>query len=72
MSRKATCLDNAVIESFFAILKSEFYYLQEFASVEEFINELNNYIYYYNHIRISERLNGLTPVLFRTLHTYSS
>ncbi len=72
MSRKATCLDNAVIESFFAILKSEFYYLQEFTSVEEFINELNDYIYYYNHIRISERLNGLTPVLFRALHTYSS
>ena len=31
MSRKGNCLDNAVIENFFGILKSELLYLQEFA-----------------------------------------
>jgi putative transposase len=30
MSRKGTCLDNAVIENFFGILKSELLYLQDF------------------------------------------
>ena len=30
MSRKGNCLDNAVIENFFGLLKSELLYLQEF------------------------------------------
>ena len=32
MSRKGNCLDNAVIENFFGLLKSELLYLQEFQS----------------------------------------
>ena len=30
MSRKGNCLDNAVIENFFGLLKSELLYIQEF------------------------------------------
>ena len=33
MSRKGNCLDNAVIENFFGLLKSELLYLQEFQSM---------------------------------------
>lgn len=36
MSRKGTCLDNAVIENFFGLLKSELLYLQEFRPMEHF------------------------------------
>ncbi len=36
MSRKGNCLDNAVIENFFGLLKSELLYLQEFRSMEHF------------------------------------
>ena len=36
MSRKGNCLDNAVIENFFGLLKSELLYLQEFTSMEHF------------------------------------
>ena len=36
MSRKGNCLDNAVIENFFGLLKSELLYLQEFRSMEQF------------------------------------
>lgn len=32
MSRKGNCLDNAAMESFFAVLKSEFFYLNKFGS----------------------------------------
>ncbi|KAA6316641.1 hypothetical protein EZS27_033078, partial [termite gut metagenome] len=35
------------MENFFGLLKSEFFYLQEFESVEEFIRELDKYIDYY-------------------------
>ena len=36
MSRKGNCLDNAVIENFFGLLKSELLYLQKFNSIEHF------------------------------------
>ena len=40
MSRKGNCLNNAVMENFFGILKSELLYLQEFDSIEHFMKEL--------------------------------
>ncbi len=49
MSRKGKCLDNAVMENFFGLLKSELLYLKEFESMEHFKIELENYIHYYNH-----------------------
>lgn len=65
MSRKGNCLDNAVIENFFGLLKSELLYLQKFKSIEHFIVELKEYIWYYNNCRIKEKLNGMTPVQYR-------
>ena len=70
MSRKGNCLDNAMMESFFGILKSELFYLQKFKSMDEFEYELNNYIYYYNNDRIRTKLKGLSPVKFRTQSNY--
>ena len=40
MSRKGNCLDNAVMENFFGLLKSELLYLQEFRSLDHFKQEL--------------------------------
>lgn len=66
MSRKGNCLDNAVMENFFGILKSEFFYTQKFESVASFIAGLKAYIHYYNHDRIKQKLRGLSPVNYRT------
>lgn len=66
MSRKGNCLDNAVMENFFGILKTELLYIQEFDSVEHFIQELHDYIYYYNNRRIKSKLKGMSPVNYRT------
>ena len=66
MSRKGNCLDNAAMESFFAVLKTEFFYLNKFNSVEELKMGLKRYIHYYNHDRIKLKLKGLSPVQFRT------
>jgi putative transposase len=68
MSRKGNCYDNAVIENFFGIMKSEFLYLKEFESVEHFKQELAKYIEYYNHKRIKAKLKGMSPVQYRA-HT---
>ena len=65
MSRKGNCLDNAVIENFFGLLKSELFYLQEFSSMEHFKRELLEYLDYYNNRRIKLKLKGLTPALHR-------
>lgn len=66
MSRKGNCLDNAAMESFFAVLKTEFFYLNKFSSIEELKAGLKSYIHYYNHDRIKLKLKGLSPVQFRT------
>ena len=65
MSRKGNCLDNAVMENFFGLLKSELLYLKEFRSMEEFRIELERYIEYYNNKRIKSKLKGLSPVQYR-------
>jgi putative transposase len=66
MSRKGNCLDNAAMESFFAVLKSEFFYLNRFDSLDELRDGLADYIHYYNHDRIKLKLKGLSPVQYRT------
>ncbi|MBD5150892.1 MAG: IS3 family transposase [Oscillibacter sp.] len=52
MSRKGNRLDNAVVENFFGLLKSELFYLQDFQSMEHFKRELIEYLDYYNNRRI--------------------
>ncbi|MEH7013872.1 IS3 family transposase [Neobacillus niacini] len=66
MSRKGNCLDNAVMENFFGIIKTELLYLQEFDSIEHFIQELHDYIYYYNNKRMKQKLKDMSPVEYRT------
>ena len=53
MSRRGNCYDNAVIESFFAILKSEFLYSRSYHSIAELRAEIEEYLVYYNQRRIN-------------------
>ena len=65
MSRKGNCLDNAVIENFFGLLKSELLYLQKFESMQQFKAELIEYLDYYNNSRAKAKLKGLPPAVHR-------
>ena len=65
MSRKGNCLDNSVMENFFGLLKTEMFYKHKFDSAEQLINEIENYIDYYNNKRIKCKLKGLSPVQYR-------
>ncbi len=67
MSRKGNCLDNAIAENFFGIMKSELLYAEKFETPEAFMKALEEYIEYYNNTRIKSRLKGKSPVLYRTL-----
>ena len=64
MSRKGNCLDNAVIENFFGILKSELFHNHSFKTPSQLISALKAYIKYYNEERISLKLKGMTPVQY--------
>jgi transposase InsO family protein len=65
MSRKGNCLDNAVIENFFGILKSELFYQKKYNSIAQLKKEIEEYINYYNKERIKLNLNGLSPIQYR-------
>ncbi len=71
MSRKRNCYDNAVMENFFGILKSEFLYKREFESREHFKIELEKFINYYNTKRIKAKLKT-SPVQYRTRYTQAA
>lgn len=66
MSRRGNCLDNAVIENFFGILKTECFHGKKFVDIADLTKELHSYIHYYNHDRIKMKFGALSPVQFRT------
>ena len=66
MSRKGNCLDNALIEKFFWVLKLELFYFEKFKSIENFRENVDEYIDYYNNRRIKAKIKGLSPVEYRT------
>ena len=72
MSRKAICLDNAVAENFFGLLKTELFYLEKFDSLDQLEKAIVEYIDYYNNRRIKLKLNGLSPVQYRICLLYTS
>jgi len=71
MSRKGNCLDNAIIENFFGILKSELFYLKKYKSIDQLKKEINEYIIYYNNDRIKSNLNKMSPIQYRA-HYYQN
>jgi len=62
MSRKGNCYDNAPIESLWGTLKNELIYQKRYATREEAIREITEYIeIFYNRERIQEKLVYLSP-----------
>jgi len=65
MSRKATCLDNAVAESIFHIIKVGTVHNHQYHSYKELVLAITNYVDYYNYRRIKTKLAGMSPVKYR-------
>lgn len=66
MSRKGNCFDNAVIEIFFGHLKEEVFHHVRYLNIDALATALDEYIHWCDHERISTRLEGLSPVQYRT------
>ncbi|WLF99664.1 IS3 family transposase (plasmid) [Brucella intermedia] len=67
MSRKACSPDNAACEGFFGRLKTEFFYPSDWknTTLEQFINEVDGYIRWYNEKRIKISLGARSPIEYR-------
>ena len=62
MSRVAHCIDNGPMEGFWGILKRERYYGRCFTSKQELVRMIEQYIFYYNTIRVQRNLGVMTPM----------
>ena len=67
MSRKGCSPDNAACEGFFGRLKNEMFYNRKWfgVSIDEFMNTLNEYLYWYNGKRIKISLGAKSPMEYR-------
>ena len=53
------------MESFWGHYKEEAYYGENFETFEELVKSIDDYMYFYNHERLQEKLGSLTPVEYR-------
>ena len=67
MSRPSTPTDNGQTESFFSCLAREKLRRITIISMKQVIKEIENYFYFYNYVRINERL-GMPPMEYYYLH----
>jgi hypothetical protein len=65
-----TLHDNGPMESFWGTLKCEKYYLHTYSSYEELEKDIQAYIDFYNNDRLQAKLNGLSPMEYRTKAYY--
>lgn len=65
MSRKATCLDNAQMESFFHLMKAETVASHHYPTRDDLETAMRVWIKYYNKSRIKEKLGGQSPIEYR-------
>ncbi|MGG3692220.1 IS3 family transposase [Heyndrickxia ginsengihumi] len=65
LSMKGCPYDNAVAEAMFKVFKTEFANGAHFSSLEQIALELDDYVHWFNNIRIHGTLGYVTPVEFR-------
>jgi transposase InsO family protein len=67
MSKKGCTPDNSACEGFFGRLENEMYYGRNWSttSIAEFIDEIDEYIRWYNRERIKMSLGAMSPVEYR-------
>jgi len=67
MSKKGCSPDNSACEGFFGSIKNEMFYFRSWddITIEQFIDELNRYLKWYNEKRIKMSLGAMSPVEYR-------
>ncbi|EUJ35659.1 IS3 family transposase, partial [Brochothrix campestris] len=65
LSMKGCPYDNAVAEATFKVFKTEFANQTHFSNLNQLELELNDYVHWFNNIRIHGTLGYLTPTEFK-------
>ena len=67
MSKKGCSPDNSACEGFFGRLKNEMFYYRSWkdVSINQFIDEIDSYLRWYNEKRIKMSLGAMSPVAYR-------
>jgi putative transposase len=68
LSMKGCPYDNAVAEATFKIIKTEFVKGKHFDSLEELSMELQDYVHWFNHLRIHGTLGYVSPIEYKREH----
>ncbi|WP_419883467.1 IS3 family transposase [Peribacillus sp. B-H-3] len=68
LSMKGCPYDNAVAEATFKIIKTEFVKRRHFTSLEELTREFQDYVHWFNHIRIHGTLGYISPIEYKLGH----
>ena len=69
MSRKGNCWDNAMMESFFGSLKTEWVYGKEYQTGEKAKQDIFKYIeVFYNRKRRHASLGYVSPAVYEEMH----
>ncbi len=63
MNARGMVLDNIFVEHLWRSVKYEKVYLNDFQTVKEAYQELNDYFEFYNHRRIHQSLGYKTPAM---------
>jgi transposase InsO family protein len=67
LSKKGCHYDNAVAETGYKIIKTEFAFNRIFNDLQELKKDLTDYVLWYNYKRIHGAFNYMTPVEYRLL-----
>jgi len=72
MSKKGCSPDNSACEGFFGRLKNEVFYQRDWknTTINQFINQVDESIHWYNHKRIKLSLGGISPLQYRKAQGY--
>lgn len=62
MSRVGRCIDNGPMEGFWGTLKAEMYNRCKFNTFKELSTAIEDYVFFYNHERLQERLGCMSPI----------
>ncbi len=69
ITNKGCPYDNAVAETTYKILKTEFAINKSFDSLDQLKSELADYVHWFNNSRIHGSLGYLSPVQFKAFHS---